>query len=347
MQPHGIVCGGAHPCQSDLPFVLAEMGYSSSPRILRSAVRSPAAHPAASLKRTYAAVRRLSVTCSAHCPPGAPRESLTRPSDPDMAPSISPSCYTPAEPERLSLGPDAYTRHPRAPRGARPASRGRPAARFRLARRATSFRSPSSSRDSASSCSWPTPGPTAIAASRRRLPKPRRRRPPRHDRGASHHRRHARRGRGAHASPRWCEATPSSSVASQWAPSARWSSAPRIRASPASSASPARRCPTYSARASTAVSQSADEAHRFAQAHDVAAKGAALAPRPLLLSHGRNDDMVPVGGTLRLFEAVTPILRRHPRPPRAQTLRPHPPHHGAADARRPRLHRAILPANPD
>jgi uncharacterized protein len=61
-----------------------------------------------------------------------------------------------------------------------------------------------------------------------------------------------------------------------------------------------------------AVSHTADEARRFARLHDVAAKGAALAPRPLLLSHGRNDDMVPVGGTLRLFEAVSPSYAATP-----------------------------------
>jgi uncharacterized protein len=61
-----------------------------------------------------------------------------------------------------------------------------------------------------------------------------------------------------------------------------------------------------------AISQTTDEARRFAHAHDVAAHGAALAPRPLLLSHGRNDDMVPVGGALRLYEAVSPSYAAAP-----------------------------------
>ncbi len=59
-------------------------------------------------------------------------------------------------------------------------------------------------------------------------------------------------------------------------------------------------------------SQTSDEAQRFAQAHDVAAQGAALAPRPLLLSHGRHDDMVPVGGTLRLYNTVAPSYAAAP-----------------------------------
>ncbi len=54
------------------------------------------------------------------------------------------------------------------------------------------------------------------------------------------------------------------------------------------------------------------ESRQFALAHDVATYGEALAPRPLLLSHGRNDDMVPVGGTLRLFEALSPYYTATP-----------------------------------
>ena len=57
---------------------------------------------------------------------------------------------------------------------------------------------------------------------------------------------------------------------------------------------------------------SSDEAQRYAHAHDVASKAAALAPRPLLLSHGRDDDMVPVAGTLRLYEALAPAYAATP-----------------------------------
>lgn len=45
----------------------------------------------------------------------------------------------------------------------------------------------------------------------------------------------------------------------------------------------------------------------FAQEHDVVANVARLVPKPLLLSHGRRDNMVPVAGALRLYEAARPI----------------------------------------
>lgn len=45
----------------------------------------------------------------------------------------------------------------------------------------------------------------------------------------------------------------------------------------------------------------------FAQEHDVVANIAQLAPKPLLLSHGRRDNMVPVAGALRLHEAARPL----------------------------------------
>lgn len=42
----------------------------------------------------------------------------------------------------------------------------------------------------------------------------------------------------------------------------------------------------------------------WAREHDAAARITRLAPKPLLLSHGRADDMVPVAGALRLYEAA-------------------------------------------
>jgi uncharacterized protein len=54
------------------------------------------------------------------------------------------------------------------------------------------------------------------------------------------------------------------------------------------------------------------EAEAWAQAHDAAAHIAALAPKPLLIQHGRADDMVPVAGALRLYEAAKPLYAAHP-----------------------------------
>ncbi len=56
-----------------------------------------------------------------------------------------------------------------------------------------------------------------------------------------------------------------------------------------------------------------DGAHlAWARTHDVAARAADFAPRPLLLSHGREDDMVPVAGVLRLYEAARPHYAAYP-----------------------------------
>lgn len=54
------------------------------------------------------------------------------------------------------------------------------------------------------------------------------------------------------------------------------------------------------------------EAEAWARAHDAAAHIAALAPKPLLIQHGRADDMVPVSGALRLYEAAKPLYTEHP-----------------------------------
>lgn len=54
------------------------------------------------------------------------------------------------------------------------------------------------------------------------------------------------------------------------------------------------------------------EARRWALAHDAAARLDQLAPRPLLLQHGRADDFVPVANSQRLYEAAKPLYEAHP-----------------------------------
>jgi dienelactone hydrolase len=53
------------------------------------------------------------------------------------------------------------------------------------------------------------------------------------------------------------------------------------------------------------------ENERWAREHDAAAHIGRLAPKPLLLQHGRRDDMVAVGGTLRLYEVAKPYYASH------------------------------------
>lgn len=50
----------------------------------------------------------------------------------------------------------------------------------------------------------------------------------------------------------------------------------------------------------------------YGETHDAAAHIAEFAPRPLLLAHGERDDMVPVAGTLRLYEQARPAYAAHP-----------------------------------
>jgi uncharacterized protein len=50
----------------------------------------------------------------------------------------------------------------------------------------------------------------------------------------------------------------------------------------------------------------------WAREHDVTQHIGQLAPKPLLISHGRADDMVPVGGALRLYETARPHYASHP-----------------------------------
>jgi dienelactone hydrolase len=55
-----------------------------------------------------------------------------------------------------------------------------------------------------------------------------------------------------------------------------------------------------------------EELLAWARAHDAAANIHQLAPRPLLLSHGRDDDLVPVAGILRLHAAALPHYAGYP-----------------------------------
>jgi fermentation-respiration switch protein FrsA (DUF1100 family) len=74
---------------------------------------------------------------------------------------------------------------------------------------------------------------------------------------------------------------------------------------------------------------------QWSREHDAAANIAQLAPKPLLIQHGRHDDMVPVEGALRLYSAARPHYADI-RPPRADALRPH------AHRRRGALRDALL-----
>lgn len=55
-----------------------------------------------------------------------------------------------------------------------------------------------------------------------------------------------------------------------------------------------------------------EESRQWAAAHDVVNLLPHFAPKPLLISHGRNDDMVPFNGALRLYEAAQPLYAAHP-----------------------------------
>jgi fermentation-respiration switch protein FrsA (DUF1100 family) len=50
----------------------------------------------------------------------------------------------------------------------------------------------------------------------------------------------------------------------------------------------------------------------WSREHDAAANIARLAPKPLLIQHGRHDDMVPVEGAVRLYVAAQPHYAAHP-----------------------------------
>lgn len=55
-----------------------------------------------------------------------------------------------------------------------------------------------------------------------------------------------------------------------------------------------------------------DESRQWAANHDVVRLLPTFAPKPLLISHGRSDDMVPFAGALRLYEAARPLYATHP-----------------------------------
>lgn len=50
----------------------------------------------------------------------------------------------------------------------------------------------------------------------------------------------------------------------------------------------------------------------WAEEHDAAAHIARFAPKPLFIAHGRQDDMVPIAGALRLYEAAKPYYVEQP-----------------------------------
>jgi dienelactone hydrolase len=54
------------------------------------------------------------------------------------------------------------------------------------------------------------------------------------------------------------------------------------------------------------------EARAWALEHDAATHLTNLAPRPLLLQHGRRDDMIPLANALRLYETAKPLYASHP-----------------------------------
>jgi fermentation-respiration switch protein FrsA (DUF1100 family) len=70
--------------------------------------------------------------------------------------------------------------------------------------------------------------------------------------------------------------------------------------------------PDMLARQHPMVRPPSEEARRYIVAHDAAAHVARLAPKPLLISHGRHDDMVPASGALRLHERALPHYAPRP-----------------------------------
>ncbi|HEV2403938.1 MAG TPA: hypothetical protein VGR88_00715, partial [Ktedonobacterales bacterium] len=55
-----------------------------------------------------------------------------------------------------------------------------------------------------------------------------------------------------------------------------------------------------------------DAACRWATRHDATTLVSRFAPRPLLISHGRADDMAPVAGALHLYDAARPYYAVYP-----------------------------------
>lgn len=54
------------------------------------------------------------------------------------------------------------------------------------------------------------------------------------------------------------------------------------------------------------------EDQSWARSHDVTTLVSQFAPKPLLLQHGRQDDMVPVGGSIRLYKTAQPYYANAP-----------------------------------
>ncbi len=55
-----------------------------------------------------------------------------------------------------------------------------------------------------------------------------------------------------------------------------------------------------------------EASRQWAAEHDIVNLLPHFAPKPLLISHGRDDDMVPFAGALRLYEAAKPLYAAHP-----------------------------------
>ncbi len=55
-----------------------------------------------------------------------------------------------------------------------------------------------------------------------------------------------------------------------------------------------------------------EASRQWAAEHDVVNLLPHFAPKPLLISHGRDDDMVPFAGALRLYEAAKPLYAAYP-----------------------------------
>ncbi len=55
-----------------------------------------------------------------------------------------------------------------------------------------------------------------------------------------------------------------------------------------------------------------EELQRWAAEQDLASALATFAPRPLLLMHGRQDDMVPPQASQRIYDTALPFYRDHP-----------------------------------
>jgi dienelactone hydrolase len=60
------------------------------------------------------------------------------------------------------------------------------------------------------------------------------------------------------------------------------------------------------------MSPAGAELHQWAAGQDLASDLARFAPRPLLLIHGRQDDMVPPEASQRIYDTALPLYREYP-----------------------------------